>query len=91
MIATASGAFEVKPNGTEPPIVTANTNADPNSSSSSVVPGSAAATTSALSSTGTGTVTGPKNGAMGLNKGAAMAIAGSVVSVFVGFGLGLLA
>ncbi|KAJ1029776.1 hypothetical protein NDA13_003018 [Ustilago tritici] len=84
-----SSSFEVRPNGTQPAQVTANTNADPNSSATQAATGSANATT--LSSA-TGRPSRPgSNGAMGMVQGSTAAIVGSVASVVLGLGIALLA
>ncbi|CBQ71771.1 conserved hypothetical protein [Sporisorium reilianum SRZ2] len=88
-----SSPFEVKPNGTQPAPVTANTNADPSSSSTTAATGSASVTLSSATSTGTSRPSsGKTNGASGLVQGsAAVALVGSVASVVLGLGVGLLA
>ncbi|SPO23031.1 uncharacterized protein UTRI_01709 [Ustilago trichophora] len=85
-----SSSFEIKPNGTQPAEVTANTNADPSSSATKAATGSASATLSSVSSTGTSR-SGGSNGAMGMITGSSAAMAGSVASVVLGLGIGLLA
>ncbi|SNX83342.1 uncharacterized protein MEPE_02049 [Melanopsichium pennsylvanicum] len=79
-----SSSFEIKPNGTTPAQVTANTNANPDSSSTKAATGSASATLSSASSTGTARQ-GNSNGTLGSN----VAIMGTVASVILGLGLGL--
>ena len=86
-----SNSFEIKPNGTQPAQVTANTNADPSNSATMAATGSATATLSSASSTGTSGSQNSKNGAMGMNKGSVVAMVGSAASVVLGLGLGLLA
>ncbi|TKY86711.1 hypothetical protein EX895_004351 [Sporisorium graminicola] len=86
-----SNSFEIKPNGTQPAEVTANTNADPSSSSTTAATGSASATLSSASSTGTSGSNGKNNSASGLTKGSTAAVVGTVASVVFGLGVGLLA
>ncbi len=83
-----SSSFEIKPNGTQPAPVTANTNADPSSSSTTAATGSATATLATASATGTNRAS---NGALGMTKGSTATVVGSVGSVVFGLGLGLLA
>ncbi|EST07533.1 Ser-Thr-rich glycosyl-phosphatidyl-inositol-anchored membrane family [Kalmanozyma brasiliensis GHG001] len=87
-----SSSFEIKPNGTQPAEVTANTNADP-SSSSTTTPNGPTQTLSSVSNSQTGRPNNGNNsnGAVGSNKGAAVALAGTVASVVLGLGVGLLA
>ncbi|KAJ1028723.1 hypothetical protein NDA16_001889 [Ustilago loliicola] len=84
-----SSSFEVRPNGTQPAEVTANTNADPSSSATKAATGSASATLSSTSNTATGR--SGSNGAMGMVQGSTAAIVGSLASVVLGLGVGLLA
>lgn len=83
-----SSSFEIKPNGTQPASVTANTNADPSSSSTTAATGSATATLATASATGTNRAS---NDALGMTKGSPVAVVGSVASVVFVLGLGLLA
>lgn len=90
LVTTASNSFEIRPNGTTPAQVTANTNADPSNSATQAATGSATATLSSASSTGT-THNSNTNGAMGVVKGSTAAVVGSLASVVLGVGVGLLA
>ncbi|KAJ1027512.1 hypothetical protein NDA18_003515 [Ustilago nuda] len=83
-----SSSFEVRPNGTEPAQVTANTNADPNSSATQAATGSVNATLS--SATGRPSHPG-SNGAMRMVQGSTAAMVASVASLVLGLGIGLLA
>jgi len=87
-----SSSFEVKPNGTQPAEVTANTNADPNSSATTAATGSATATLS--SATGSSTSARPSNGSSNsgssMIQGSTVAVVGSLVSAVLGLGAGLL-
>lgn len=85
-----SSPFEIKPNGTQPAEVTANTNADP-SSSSTTTPNGPTETLSSVSNSQTSRPNNSSNGGVGSNKGAAVALAGTLASVMLGLGVGLLA
>lgn len=78
----------MRANGTQPAQVTANTNADPNSSATQVATGSVNATLS--SATGRPSRPG-SNGAMGMVQGSTAAMVASVASLVLGLGIGLLA
>ncbi|GAC96417.1 hesp-379 protein [Pseudozyma hubeiensis SY62] len=83
-----SDSFDVKPNGTQPAQVTANTDANPTNSATTAATGSASATLSSVSSTGTGS-RGNSNGASAMGNAGVVALCGSIASVVLGLGVGL--
>lgn len=84
-----SGSFDIKPNGTQPAPVTANTDANPTNSATTAATGSASATLTSVESTGTGS-RGNSNSASGMLNIGSMAVLGSAASVVLGLGVGLL-
>ncbi|EPQ26609.1 uncharacterized protein PFL1_05930 [Pseudozyma flocculosa PF-1] len=87
-----STSFEIKPNGTTPAQVTANTNADPNSQADKPATGSASATLSSASNTASAKPSSNNsNGASSTGGGMAAAVYGTLLAASLGLGLGLVA
>ncbi|KAN0063412.1 hypothetical protein ACQY0O_004578 [Thecaphora frezii] len=88
----ASSTFEIKPNGTTPAEVTANTNADPSSTASKSATGSASATLVSATASSTAGSHSKANSASSVGvPGGFAAVCGTLVTLSLGLSLSLVA